>query len=237
MAEITKDNLAISESSNKFDSFIVLKREAFTNLDQTLTYDTNIKDTTTTITNDQFERILKMYEKSLATIDTAIIFYLKNQKEIDKSSNEARTISSKLNKMRSQTTDRMNDLKIKMSNQQKIHRNDLNQDDFVDLAEDILENDQFMIIDDELIQDDNNTSKSAAIIIENKSAIKIETGRNSQLLKDKIKTKINHQDDFTKAVEICSFTNGVQMFYIGQDGTVSTPSYPVTLSVYTFSEE
>lgn len=40
-----------------------------------------------------------------------------------------------------------------------------------------------------------------------------------------------------KASEILRVDNGVQIFYIADDGSVSTPSYPTTLSIYSFDEQ
>lgn len=49
----------------------------------------------------------------------------------------------------------------------------------------------------------------------------------------KVRSKLNN---LQKASEILRVDNGAQIFYIADDGTVSTPSYPTTLSVYTFDE-
>lgn len=43
-------------------------------------------------------------------------------------------------------------------------------------------------------------------------------------------------DHLQKASEILRVDNGVQIFYIADDGSVSTPSYPTTLSIYSFDE-
>jgi hypothetical protein len=130
-----------------------------------------------------------------------------------------------LDKMKAETTDRLNKLKAKHAttrNESKI----LNED-FLNIGDDVLGNgdddDDCIIIDDDLVQDGND-----CIIIENDD----ENHSSSSKLNSSI-----HKKDFTKATELLRIDNGVQMFYIANDGTVSTPSQPATLSVYSFSDE
>jgi hypothetical protein len=130
-----------------------------------------------------------------------------------------------LTKMRMETIDRLGKLKIQQGTNQNESK--LLNEDFLNLGDEVLNigEDDCIIIDDNLLNDDNDND---CIIIENDD----ENHSNSSKLNSSI-----HKKDFTKATELLRIDNGVQMFYIANDGTVSTPSQPATLSVYSFSDE
>ena len=68
--------------------------------------------------------------------------------------------------------------------------------------------DEYLLIGDEILNDDNHNKADSSII--------------------------EISSDEANATEIYKIESGVQLFYIAPDGSVSTPSYPTSLSVYLF---
>jgi hypothetical protein len=66
-------------------------------------------------------------------------------------------------------------------------------------------NDEYLLVSDEILND-----KNASLI------------------------EVNVNSNESNATEVCHIENGVQLFYISNDGSVSTPSYPTSLSIYLF---
>ena len=124
-------------------------------------------------------------------------------------------------KMQNETVNRLNTLR---AHPKPIHVESTLNEEFLNIGDDILNEDDCIIIDDDLVKDNDDD----CIIIENDDESRSSSSRlNSSL----------HKNDFTKATEILRIDNGVQLFYIANDGTVSTPSHPATLSVYSFNDE
>ena len=225
MSELTRPpQPANSNNQIMFDKFAALKREAYASLNSALSIDTMNK----TKNRQQTDAAILAYEKSLDQIMSSLKFYeanLANLAYFD----EARKISGQLAEMRAQTEERLNLLKTErinyIANQNKTSTtlypnlaksksaHDVNQSEFLHMGDDILND--CVIIDD--FDSDNNND-----------GLPISASR------DRLSQRIK---DFTKANELIRIDNGVQLFYIADDGTVSTPSYPTTLSLYTFDDQ
>lgn len=81
------------------------------------------------------------------------------------------------------------------------------QDEFIEIGDDILEDDYDVVSN----QDKNQPG--------------------AQTHQPNTSTQDN---SFSKASELMSIANGAQIYYIANDGSVSTPSYPTTLHIYSF---
>jgi hypothetical protein len=188
----------------------------------------------------------------VAAIKSGIDFFLSNADKLSQSE-DAVKIRNQLDKMRDQTMERLNHLysigganiisggdenlkpppptkssntfQPSSSNSSKQPKQQEHQayssNNFLELADDILSDDEFLIVDDV-----NNSRPSTGPQSDATSNAADETR-----LARRLRT-----GEFTEATEICRLDNGVQMFYIASDGSVSTPSYPTTLSIYAFSE-
>ncbi|CAF0899388.1 unnamed protein product [Brachionus calyciflorus] len=189
------DLLKPSNQQALVDKLANLKKEAFSNLDQALTMDSN--ESSSNPQRNHVDQIIIMYEKCLNLIDQAVEFYEQNKSNL-KHNETATTQHSHLISIRNQTLERLNKLKTDRMNNQ--NRNS----EFLSLSDEILNSNDYLIID-ELPQVDTTISQIP-------------------------------QNDFTKATEILHLNDGVQLFYIANDGTVSTPSYPTNLSIYTFND-
>lgn len=191
-------------SQSLVDKLYSLKKEAFSHLDQALSFDTNESSASA----QKIDQSILLYEKSLNYIDRALAFYTDN-KSILVTNDNAVTVHSHLTSIRSQTMERLDKLKtnrVKNANQGSV----LNSE-FLAAGDQIL-TDDFLIIDE---IDDNCQLKEK------------EPAKN--LADEKFK-------DFAKAKEFLRLDDGVQLFYIATDGSVSTPSYPANLSLYLFDE-
>jgi hypothetical protein len=214
MAEMTRDNQSDYKASNRtspLDAFLSLKREAYATLDQALSIDSNAN----TVVNR--DAAIVLYETSLTTIERALAFYKQNDAKLSESS-EAVKLQSQLVKMRTQANDRLNLLKNEKfqsttksgatNNSSTIRSNNRTaSNEFLDLGDEILDNNDFLIIDDSAFND------------------RLQTNSN--------RTRTN---EFEKATELISFDDGVKIFYIANDGSVSTESTLTTLSIYSFDE-
>lgn len=189
------------------DRLYNLKREAFSSLDQALSFDTNESN----LNHHKIDKSILMYEKSIDLIEKTLAFYTDNKSVFVKNDN-AVTIHSHLISIRSQALERVNRLKtIRVNNSNPKPTSSFNSE-FLAAADDIL-CDDFLIIDE--IDTDNT-------IIE------------KETIKNKPEEKYKN---FAKAKEFLRLDDGVQLFYIANDGSVSTPSYPTNMSLYLFDEE
>jgi spartin len=190
MSELTKK----VREQHLIDNLISLKREAFGYLDEALSIDS------TTDKKSQKDNAIFLYEKSIGIIDRALNYYESNKTKLE-TDEDAVKISTQLNRMKAQANERLDYLKLLKNNEE-----------FLDLGDQILENEY-----DFVTVDENDTSNN-----ENK---KEESSTN------------NNQTNFSKASELLNIENGAQIYYIANDGTVSTPSYPTTLTIYSFDKE
>ena len=91
--------------------------------------------------------------------------------------------------------------------------NKLNEEEFLNISDDCL-----------LVDDDDDDDDGDDVII-------IDSPNKNNNEKNKLNLK-----DFEKANEILRLENSVQQFFIGSDGTVSTPSHLTDISIYTFEK-
>lgn len=122
-------------------------------------------------------------------------------------SEPARKLFSQLSEMQTQTVERTSTLRSQRASTASKDLNSNEQEEFITIGDDILND--CIIIDD---VDSNNNNPGNSVY-------------NNQI------------KDFERATELVRIDQGVQLFYIAADGTVSTPSYPTTLSVYSFENE
>ena len=220
MAELnqTKPGAASGASQNQkliLEKFLNMKRNAFTHLNNALLIDSSNRAKNET----QTDSAILAYEKSFDLIEKSLLFFAANR-TILLQNEEASKFNMQLSEMQKQTEERLNTLKterVKNSNTStqslfpQISKSkssiDFSDQEFLTIGDDILND--YLIIDDI-----DYNAKSGAV----------------NNLQERIK-------NYKKASEIVRIDNGVQLFYIADDGTVSTPSYPTTLSVYSFEEE
>ncbi len=176
------------------DNLISLKREAFGYLDEALSTDSNN-------TKSKKENAIFLYEKSMSIIDRALNYYENNKIELEKDE-DAVKIYTQLNRMKTQANERLDYLKLIQNNEE-----------FLDLGDQILENEYDFVTADENDTINNENKKEQNSIIN------------------------NDETNFSKASELLNIENGAQIYYIANDGSVSTPSYPTTLTVYSFDKE
>jgi hypothetical protein len=209
-------------SQNLFDKFSNLKREAYSNLEQALSL-----DALANTNNGYFDDIIVMYENSLTIIERALRFFQQNKKDLATVEDASRTWMQ-LERMKIETTERLKTLRSKQSTQIESKLTS----DFLKAGDDILiDNDDDCIIIDEILL---NSDDDDCILIENDDST--HSNSNASKLNTSI-NKIQKKNDFSKATEILRVDNGVQLFYIASDGTVSTPSHPATLSIYSFNDD
>lgn len=195
-----------SSQSQLVDRLISLKKDAFSNLDRALLFDTNEASSNP----QKIDQSILLYEKSLNYIDKALAFYSDNKSILVKNDN-AVTMHSHLTSIRSQTLERVNKLKTIRLNNSNMNAGSTLNSEFLAAGDQILADD-FLIIDE--VEDDNK---------------QIEKEQNKNILNEKI-------TNFAKAKEFLRLDDGVQLFYIATDGSVSTPSYPTNLSLYFFDQ-
>lgn len=194
-------------SQSLVDRLYNLKREAFSSLDQALSFDTNEPNSNT----QKVDKSILMYEQSLDLIEKALAFYTDNKSAFVKN-DICVTIHSHLISIRSQALERANKLKtIRVKNLNPKPMSTLNSE-FLAAGDEIL-SDDFLIID----EIDTDYTLSGKDTIKNESEEKYK--------------------NFAKAKEFLRLDDGVQLFYIANDGSVSTPSYPTNMSLYLFDEE
>jgi hypothetical protein len=210
---------ASQNASSIVERFARFKKEAFTSLNHALSLDTEMTQTAGHATdNSQLDTVILAYEASYSLVERAVHFYEANMRVLERE-NESRAINAQLTAIGAQTSERLAVLKserLTAANRsliQQIAKSksafQLSDHDFLTIGDEILNDDDCIIIDDVA-----NTVPSAT----------------KSPLQDKIK-------DFKKATEVVRIDDGVQLFYIADDGTVSTPSYPTTMSVYAFDND
>lgn len=192
MSEFISNHKPTVSPQTLMDKFSSLKKEAYSHLDQALSFDSSAQASNPS----KIDTLIIMYEKCLNLIDQATGYYENNEILLSTFSQEATQMYNQLKSVKIQTSDRINTLKT--SRVSTLNSNT----EFLDLGDQILNSDDDCVI----IEDLDDT---AAVAIPR---------------------------DFTKANEILSLENRVQLFYIANDGSVSTPSYPTSLSVYSFED-
>lgn len=200
-----------------------MKRKAYAMLDQALSADS------TPSSSSQSAAAMGLYQKALGITTEAIELYRANSDRLGKLE-EAVVLYNQLVRMRAQTVERLEHLQQQQpstasaatpashnsnyNNQQKqqqpstLTQTQPTDREFLELADEVLSDDEFLIVDD-----DNETNAA------------------------KLQKRLAMDDMFAKASEICRVDNGVQLFYIANDGSVSTPSHPTTLSIYAFNDD
>lgn len=251
MAEQTKKGQTTNNAQAMLDKLSSLKREAYSYLDQALTFDSNTSSTDTKI-----DTAIIMYERCLKFISDALGYYETNRAEFAKHDDAIRVYNQLVN-MKNQTNERLLALKnerIKATAANANKSSHINNDEFLDIGDDILNDSDCIIIDDFGVEESNHSklinntgggshlNDSDCVIIGDEKNSKFVNGKSDQnknnqsssnSMENQLRTKLK---DLTKATEILRVDNGVQLFYIADDGTVSTPSYPTTLSIYSFDK-
>lgn len=211
MEAVTSKKLTSTKSL--LDTLTSLKREIFSYLDQALEIDQHISQLkNSNVTSGAYDNAIILYEKSLSLTDEALKFYEKNSAEFSKNE-EATKILDKLNSIKAQTLNRLKALQSETSKIEDIEF--LNIGDEVNLYND----DDIIIIDDQCDHSKPDLNKPNDCVITDE--------------KPPAPFTVN---DSKKATEILRLDNASNMFFIGTDGSVSTPSSPKTISIYSFDQ-
>ena len=211
MAEM---NAAASSVVALHERMVGMKREAYALLDQALTADSSSSSSSS---SSGPSPSVGLYQKALGIITNAIELYRANSASLGKLE-EAVVLYNQLVRMRAQTAERLEYLQSTANASSNYIQPttlapsaNFNNNAFLELADEVLSDDEFLIVDD------NETQAATSS-------------------KSKLQTRLGMDEKFAKATEICRVDNGVQLFYIANDGSVSTPSHPTTLSIYAFNE-
>ena len=89
---------------------------------------------------------------------------------------------------------------------------------------------------DEIANVNRDNNKNNHFLDMSDDVLLIEDDDNDIIVLDEVNTEKKTDLDFENANEICRFENSVQLFFIKTDGTVTTPSRPDTMTLYTFNE-
>ena len=192
-----------------YDSLTSLKREVYSYLDQALTLDKQFSES-----QDKSKKldVIIMYQKSLEFVEKALNFYNANKEQLSKMP-DAIDLVDKLNKIKVQTVDRLNVLNAMLSSLGK--EEDI---EFLDISDDILS-----------VDDDDDV-----ILIESSESAPVTNKDDCKIIENPRKP-VNLVDS-KEATEIFRCQNAIRLFYIASDGTVSSPSKPTTISIFTFDE-
>lgn len=155
----------------------------------------------------QYNEAIVLYRKCIQLLNTAIEFIKTQNIDLNKS-NEINKVDQDLHILLKQTIDRLELLENDLKKSQKSSA-------IASLSSSSVANvDDFLLIGDEILNDSFEESN-----VNNQSVKLIET---------------NVESNDSNATEVYRVDNGVQLFYIAADGSVSTPSYPNTLTIYSF---
>ena len=192
-----------------YDSLTSLKREVYSYLDQALTLDKQFSEV-----QDKSKKldVIILYQKSLEFVEKALHFYNANKEQLIQMP-DAIDLVDKLNKIKLQTLDRLNVLNAMLSSLGK--EEDI---EFLDISDDILSLDD----DDDVILIESSDTKQA-------------TNTGDCKIIENPRKPVNLTDS-KEATEIFRCQNAIRVFYIASDGTVSSPSKPTTISIFTFDE-
>lgn len=217
MSEIVQSKSSISISS-LVDTLTSLKREIYQILHQALEVDQKVTSYKNKPAPGDYDTAKILYDKSLALTEKAIQFYNTNVAKLAGNEEAIRTLN-KLNSIKTQTVDR---LKVLNTTPSDIDIEFLDISDDVLLVDDVENN---IIVVDEIpaypkLSDLKPTTEN------NDCTVFVE--KNEQPLNDY---------DSKKATEIFRMENNAQLFFIGTDGSVSTPTSMRNISVYSFDQD
>lgn len=143
-------NQKISSSTQSLlDKLSSLKREAYSHLDQALTFDSGTPGAPTS-SETKCDTAIIMYERCLRYIDDTLAFYQTNRAELS-GHDEAIRVYNHLVSMKNQTNERLNALKderMRLVNQGRSKLTIDNTDGFLDIGDEILNDNDCVIIDD-----------------------------------------------------------------------------------------
>ena len=222
MAELSKSKpTSTSKTKNLLDELTNLKREVYSNIDlalvcdQKLLIDSTVPDKLKTA---DYENAIFLYQKSLSLTEKALNYY-NIHKETFSAENEAIQTATKLEAIRAQAIDRINTIR---SNLNTLQASDIDMR-FLDIGDNVLLDEDF----DDLIVVENENEQSTS-----------ETKTNNQEADSRLETSKNHFQyvDSKKAIELFKLENVARMFYIGTDGSVTTPSNSKSISIYSFDQ-
>ena len=151
MAELSiKANQQISSSTQSLlDKLSSLKREAYSHLDQALTFDSSTPGAPKS-SETKCDTAIIMYERCLRYIDDTLAFYQTNRAEFS-GHDDAIRVYNHLVSMKNQTNERLNALKderMRLVNGKSSKLTIDNTDGFLDIGDEILNDDDCVIIDD-----------------------------------------------------------------------------------------
>ena len=163
--EQTTTKTTSSAAQTLLDRFSSLKREAYSHLDQALTFDSS----TTTPSETKLDTAIIMYERCLNYIEEALRFYQANRGELS-NHDDAIRVYNQIVSMKNQTSERLGALKderMRLTSPKKIMvKSDSRQEEFLDIGDEILNDNECIIIDD----------------IGNEETININTGKVDQVI-------------------------------------------------------
>lgn len=163
--EQTAGKITSSAAQTLLDRFSSLKREAYSHLDQALTFDSS----TTTPSETKLDTAIIMYERCLNYIEEALRFYQTNRGELS-NHDDAIRVYNQIVSMKNQTSERLGALKderMKLTSPKKMVKSDSRQEEFLDIGDEILNDNECIIIDD----------------IGNEETINMHTGKVDQVIK------------------------------------------------------
>lgn len=210
MAELTKSRTNENLAS-LIDTLTSIKREVYSYLDQALELDQQISSSTQKSNPSAYDTVIVLYNKSLQLTEKALNYYNIHKEKLSTQDEAIRTLA-KLNSIKNQTIDRLNVLK---SSQSTLKASDIDLS-FLNISDDVLGVDE---IDENIILVDDLPKYS-------------ETTANNEI----VSTDKGFVES-TKACEIFRLDNCAQLFYIGTDGSVSTPSSFKNISIFSFDKE
>jgi len=222
MAEATQSKVTSNSNSNissLLDTFTSLKREIYSYLNQALELDEKLNQNKEIKQPDAYSSVIILYEKSLALTEKALNYFNINKDKLN-SQAEALSTLAKLNSMRDQAINRLNSLKSTFDTL-KTSEIDMK---FLDIGDDVLLVDNYD--DDIVVIDDLPPYPGVTTLTKNDDCVIVSE-----------KPAKPFESDATKATELYRLENCAQLFYIGTDGSVSTPSSSKTLSIYSFDQD
>lgn len=216
MAELSKKQpTAASELNTKslLDELTNLKREVYSNVDQALDCDQKLLKSSSKVKYEDYENAIYLYQKSLSLTEKALNYYNIHKDKLS-TENEALQTVTKLEAIRSQAIERINTIRSSMNN---LNASNLDTK-FLEISDDVLLVDDF----DDMIIAENEASATEA----KASVAKLE---------DASKKPFDYVDS-KRATELIRLENAARMFYIGTDGSVTTPSETTSISLYSFEQ-
>ncbi len=210
MAEITKSKSSPNIGSLT-DTLASLKREIYSYLDQALEIDQKITNSKIKPKSDAYDNVKVLYEKSLRLTNQAIQFY-NDHKDALSTQIEAVSTMKKLDSIKTQTTDRLRSIESRETEER-------NEVEFLDISDDVLLIDKY---DEDIVIIDEKQPNAAV-------------SDDCVIVNEQPATKFSWADS-KKATEIVHIENCAQLFYIGTDGSVSTPSTSQNISIYSFEQ-